>query len=447
MLFPSHEWLKRHQTKKLTKELMISQWTSLDKLRVIQSEKLYGFLKTVMKDVPFYKSYQHHLPTCHHDALSCLSQLPIIDKSDITKHFNELKSQKLRDCVMRKTGGSSGEPFEFLLSKRRISHDVAAKWRATKWWGVDIGDKELVIWGSQIEFQGQSLLKKIRDFALRSHFVSSEGLNSTKINQILKLIVTMRPKMLFSYPSILNVLANAQKESLNNSYWQNLKVAFVTSEMLEPFQKANIESAFGCKVANGYGGRDLGFIAHACMEGNLHLSFEDIVVEILDPKGRKCAPGMVGEIVVTHLSTQDFPFIRYRSGDYGSISYKPCACGRGLPILDKLDGRVSDLIYAKDSSIIHRSQLFKLISRYSSKITNFRFEQYSLEHAQLLYIGSGLSLDQLCQMEASFLSLLGSDVKLDIIHCQQMPELSSGKHKFIISHLAVNPPHKVRATA
>ncbi|MDS4059846.1 MAG: phenylacetate--CoA ligase family protein, partial [Candidatus Contendobacter sp.] len=94
-----------------------------------------------------------------------------------------------------------------------------------------------------------------------------------------------------------------------------IAVAFVTSERLYDDQREIIARIFGCRVANGYGARDAGFIAHECPSGGMHLSAEDIVVELIDQDGRPVQAGEAGEIVVTHLATRDFPLVRYRTGD------------------------------------------------------------------------------------------------------------------------------------
>ena len=100
-------------------------------------------------------------------------------------------------------------------------------------------------------------------------------------------------------------------------------------------------------MANGYGGRDAGFIAHECPQGGMHITAEDIIVEI-DRRRRpaRCTPGESGEIVVTHLATRDFPFIRYRTGDFGVLDTAACACGRGLPLLREIQGRTTDFVVA-----------------------------------------------------------------------------------------------------
>ena len=96
-----------------------------------------------------------------------------------------------------------------------------------------------------------------------------------------------------------------------------------------------------------------GFIAHECPAGGMHLTAEDIIVEIVDRDGHVLAPGQVGEIVVTHLATSDFPFIRYQTGDMGALSARLCGCGRGLPVLEEIQGRTTDFVVAADGTVMH----------------------------------------------------------------------------------------------
>ena len=88
--------------------------------------------------------------------------------------------------------------------------------------------------------------------------------------------------MVFGYPSALAHIAQhaaSRGQSLDDI---GVRVVFVTSERLYPEQRDLIARAFGCRVANGYGGRDAGFIAHECPAGSMHLTAEDIIVEIVD---------------------------------------------------------------------------------------------------------------------------------------------------------------------
>jgi len=127
-----------------------------------------------------------------------------------------------------------------------------------------------------------------------------------------------------------------------------IRVVFVTSERLYDHQRQTIERVFGCQVANGYGGRDVGFIAHQCPQGGMHITAQDIIVEIVDSEGQVLP---AGEIVITHLATADFPFIRYRIGDYGILLDTTCPCGRGSPLLKLTGAKIIEMIKTKSGKI------------------------------------------------------------------------------------------------
>jgi phenylacetate-CoA ligase len=173
----------------------------------------------------------------------------------------------------------------FNIGKKWISHDIAAKWRATRWWGVDIGDPEVVIWGSPIELKTQDRLRYLRDKILRTHLLPAFEMSDSRVDGFIRTIRSVRPKMLFGYPSAIAHIAARARTTGRDMNDLGIKVAFVTAEKLYAHQRDLIQETFGCRVANGYGGRDAGFIAHECPQGGMHISAEDIIVEIVDAAG------------------------------------------------------------------------------------------------------------------------------------------------------------------
>jgi phenylacetate-CoA ligase len=93
------------------------------------------------------------------------------------------------------TGGSSGEPLVFFIGKQRVTHDVAAKWRATRWWNVDIGDPEIVVWGSPIELGAQDRVKQLRDALMRTELLPAFEMSDTRLDSFLQRIRRRRPRM------------------------------------------------------------------------------------------------------------------------------------------------------------------------------------------------------------------------------------------------------------
>ena len=212
---------------------------------------------------------------------------------------------------------------------------MAAKWRATRWWGVDIGDREIVVWGSPIELGAQDRVRAWRDRLLRTELLPAFEMSEREARRLRRArSVARRPRMLFGYPSALALIArHAHATRLAHGRPRHPRRVRHLPSGCTTTSATTIARVFGCRVANGYGGRDAGFIAHECPTGGMHITAEDIVVEIVDGEGRPQPAGMAGEIVVTHLATRDFPFVRYRTGDIGVLDAGRCACGRGLPML------------------------------------------------------------------------------------------------------------------
>ena len=339
-----------------------------------------------------------------------LHALPLLTKADLRADPSRFTAQPHGPLTRYNTGGSSGEPLIFFTGLDRKSHDVAAKWRATRWWGADIGDRELVVWGSPIELGAQDRLRRVRDALLRSHLLPAFEMSPDKMGDYIDIIRALRPVMLFGYPSSLSMIAAHARDSGRQLDDLGIRVAFVTSERLYDDQRNIIRSVFGCPVANGYGARDAGFIAHECPSGRLHISAEDIVVETLRADGSPTATGEAGEIVVTHTGTADFPFVRYRTGDVGILSGERCPCGRGLPVLSKIEGRATDFVVAQDGTVMHGLALIYTV-RDLPGIERFKIEQLSINET-IVQIVAGPSFDAASEQRivSDFKARLGAGV-------------------------------------
>ncbi|MFK8027214.1 MAG: phenylacetate--CoA ligase family protein [Gammaproteobacteria bacterium] len=436
VLFPIHERLKKHTTVSARKQLEESQWLTPSELEQLQIKRLRELLIHANEHVGYYKNLfkQHHFEPEKIDSLAALTQLPLLTKSIIREHSEQLKSDIPDNLAKFNTGGSSGQPLVFYIGNERVSHDVAAKWRATRWWGVDIGDPELVVWGSPIELGAQDKVRLIRDKLLRTKLLPAFDMSDEKLRGFIEEIIRYQPKMLFGYPSALGRIAKYASDHAINMKNIGVKVVFVTSEYLYPEQRELIENCFGCKVANGYGGRDAGFIAHECPSGNMHITAEDIIVEIIDPQGQPVRIGESGEIVVTHLATRGYPFVRYRTGDIGVLDDKQCACGRGLPILKEIQGRTTDFVVSQSGSVMHGLALIYVL-REITCISEFKIVQETKDSTRIYLIVD----DEFNEMNKSdiikgFKARLGNDVDVIIECVDKIPAEKSGKFRYVISH-------------
>ncbi len=450
VLFPLHERLKRHDTVAVRCGLEQSQWWPRERIEAHQLQRLRTLLADVGAHVPYYRRRfgECGFKPARVHSLAALRHLPLLTKAEIRAHSDDFRHPQAGPLARLNTGGSSGEPLVFYIGKERVSHDVAAKWRATRWWGVDIGDREAVVWGSPIELGAQDRVRAQRDKLLRTQLLPAFEMTEAKLDGFVARLRAQRPRMLFGYPSALSHIAHhAQRRgvALNDL---GLRVAFVTGERLYDEQRATIERVFGCPVANGYGGRDAGFIAHQCPDGGMHLTAEDVIVEIIGNDGRPVPDGQPGEIVVTHLCTREYPFIRYRTGDWAVMSTQRCACGRGLPMLAEIQGRSTDFVVAQDGTVMHGLSLIYVL-RELPGVQGFRIVQESLALTRVQVVpGAEFGPQQELALVAGLRRRLGAHVQVAVERVAAIAPEKSGKHRYVISRVpadAVRPGEHVHA--
>lgn len=439
VLFPLHEKLKKHQTVAVRRDLERTQWLEPEQIRALQLERLRAFLTECGATVPYYRELFRSLDfdPRRTGAVSDLARLPLLTKDTIRREFDRLKSDRPEAMKLSSTTGSTGDPLRFYISNTRVSHDVAAKWRATRWWDVDIGDREMVIWSSQIELTKQDRIKQVRDWLLRSCLVPSTAMSTADMDRFIADIRAFRPTMLYGYPSSMTLIAQRAEKRAVRLDDLGTRVAFCTAEQLYPHQADVLRRVFGCPVADGYGGRDSGFIAHDCPKGRSHITAEEIVVEVVDERGQPLPPGVPGDVVVTHLSSTGFPFIRYKNGDIAVLDDGQCACGRGLPLLKEVRGRSNDVLLAEDGSMVHPVAI-AMVLRIMAGVNGFKVIQETLQHCRLQLV-----TDERFQRPTSEAKVrdtvrarLGAGVRLDIEYVDAIEPERTGKYRYVVSKVS-----------
>jgi len=436
LLFPLQEQFKRHTTVSVRRGMDDSESWAPERLEKLRLERLRRLLLRAQTQVPYYRAV---FAEAGFDAsrdvgsLDALARLPLLDKALIRRHSADLRAADAGDLARFNTGGSSGEPLIFYIGKERVSHDVAAKWRATRWWDVDIGDPEIVVWGSPIELGAQDRARAVRDRVMRTMLLPAFEMSEANLDAFVARIRARRPRMLFGYPSALSHIARHAERRGQRMDDLGIRVAFVTSERLYDEQREQIARIFGCAVANGYGGRDAGFIAHQCPHGGMHITAEDIIVEIVDAEGRPLPAGATGEIVVTHLASGDFPFIRYRTGDVGALSTRRCGCGRNLPMLEEIQGRSTDFLVAADGTVMHGLALVYIL-RDIEGMKAFKIIQESLLSTRVqVVLDPPLDPALAAHITRGVRARLGAQVEVTVERVAAIAPEASGKFRYVVS--------------
>jgi phenylacetate-CoA ligase len=148
-------------------------------------------------------------------------------------------------------------------------------------------------------------------------------------------------------------------------------------EMLPPDLRELCQEAWGVPLTDSYSAAEIGIIALQCPQSTAyHVQSEHVLVEILNPTGRPCAPGESGRVVVTPLHNFAMPLIRYELGDFAEVG-PPCVCGRGLPVLTRILGRRRNMLRVPDGSM-HWPSLPAKLWDWASPIRQFQLVQTTL---------------------------------------------------------------------
>ncbi len=433
---PAHEWLLGRRTFRYLRALERWQWISPDDLRSLQRRKLGELLRHTWAKIPFYRRRFHEagIDVCGADPSEALRRLPLLDKAQIRASFDDMLWHDAPGGLFQhNTGGSTGEPLIFCFDRRRQGYDQAARIRSHRWFGVNVGDPELYLWGSPIESSRTDWIRRKRDWLFNHRLLNAFHMSPQRLDDYLDEWDRFRPVCLFGYPSSIALFAEHARSRRRRLDTRRLRVVCVTGEVCYPQDHETIASYFGVPVADGYGSREAGFIAHECPMGNMHLTAENVIVEIVDD-GEPLAVGETGEIVVTHLDAYAMPFIRYRTGDVGRLKPGRCSCGRGLPMMDVVHGRTTDFLYLPDGNVKHAlSVIYPL--REMSGVRQFRVTQ----HEDFAVTVDVVRDDRAGRITRESVAngvrpVLGDQVPVHVQLVERIAATGSGKHRCVISH-------------
>ncbi len=435
-VYPLHERFLGRPTFRYLRELEASQWTSPNDLGRLQEDKLLALLRHAYANTVFYRRLilEAGIDVTGDDPFEMLSRLPLLDKGEIRRNVHSMLWHGAPGGIFPcHTGGSTGEPLTFYFDRRRQAYDQAARMRTHRWFGVDVGQRELYLWGSPIESNRTDALKRLRDTLFNERLLSAFSMSEDRMDEYIDELERFRPVCLFGYPSSLALLAQRARSRNRQITTPSLRAVFVTGEVCYPHHRQAIASCFRVPVADGYGSREVGFIAHECPKGGVHLTVENVVVEIV-ADGKSVPVGETGEIVVTHLDAYAMPFVRYRTGDVGRLIAGRCSCGRGLPLLDVVQGRTTDFLYLPNGDIKHALSIIYPL-RAMGGVRQFRVTQHE-DYA--------VTVDVVCDDNAARVTreavarsvrpVLGNQVGVRIEMVDRIPTVESGKHRCVISH-------------
>ncbi len=433
LVLPLGDLVRGYSVSKHLKFLQKSQWWSAEELKEFQNEKLRALIKHAYANVPYYHDLFNQIKLEPDDIRTTddLVKLPILTKEIVRKNFpHNIVARNIprRQLMLLGSSGSTGEPLQFYITKDSYSFNVACALRGWTWTGYRLGDKFVKV--SQNPRQG--LMNKIQDRMHRCEYVHSQSLTPRNIIDIVQIIRESKAKLVRGYPSTLYILS----EYIKKQGMSDIRAMAVTTtgEILFPYMRKLIESQFHCNVFDSYSGEGGANVSECETREAYHISAEYAVTEFINVERLK-AEGR-GEVASTDLWNYAVPFIRYNVKDIAGLSNRRCSCKRGLPVLDRIEGRDSDILITPSGKrlIVH---YFTGYFEWVSTVDQFQVVQQAPDKITLLLVpGNMFDQKEKDKIQRDMSEYVGPDVQFQVQIVDNIPLTRSGKRRFVISEVS-----------
>lgn len=315
-------------------------------LEALRVRRLKRMIAHCAREVPLYRELFRAAGVGPESLRSVadLARFPIPDRALIERDPSSIVAASFRAlyasgrATVRRSGGSSGGPrLEIHADPTSWSMLDGFYFRALFALGYSPLTPMAYFWGAPFENRGFNRIGLMPKIGVPAH-MDEDG-------QIL--ILEQNPGVFWYYhPTSLYALAQRFGSRLGAA-----RPACIVShaELLTDSMRAAIESAAGVPVYDQWGTSELNRMAWQCKEHcGYHVDADSFVLEILDGDGRPVKPGETGRAVVTGLINRMMPLVRYELGDLVVASDRRCACGRTLPMIERIEGRVKDVVVLPD---------------------------------------------------------------------------------------------------
>lgn len=395
------------------------------------------------QNVPYYRRWLREFSdweAC--DPREVLARLPVLTKASIRVDGGELRSADLneRHWYYNTSGGSTGEPVKLVQDADHKSRGTAIAHLVGTWAGKHVGERELCIWGSErdILHNGSGLFGAAKNFIRGVYLVNAFRMTEGDMVQCVQAINSLRVKLIVAYAqAIFEIASFADRKGLRVEPQQAIMTSAGT---LYPFMRQKLEKVFQCKVYNRYGSREVNTIACQCGQmSGLHVTPWSNYVEIVDKKGQRVEPGIVGDIVVTCLTNYAMPLVRYAIGDRAALTDRICCCGRRGQILESVQGRVVDCFRNQDGALID-GEYFTHLLYFRDWVRQFQIVQKTEDSLEFNIVAAheNWSRTELDVITAGCRAVMGQACQVRFNFVDRIDAESSGKYRYTKCEVRAN---------
>ncbi len=388
-----------------------------------QEQHLQTMVRHVYRNVPMYHELYGSLDPAlrTHPTLNDLPKFPVVLKSSyMGRPVEEYTDNSARvDGTWIKTSGTSGEPFTVLertdLSRTHFAASVVYRAFTShnpQWF---LHKPRIARIMTKSPYQENRLFITMSDF-----HADPEG--------TVERVRNFKPEILESYASILYDFARIVEVS-----GTPLPLTYLISggENMSEGMRAYFEKIFGCEAYNRYGMEEFTVVGMECAEHNgQHTNCESLIVEVVDEHGQPVHDGVSGRIVVTDLYNTAMPYVRYDTGDHGTMTWESCPCGNRAPRV-WLDGRYSAWL-SFDGKRINHLEYDLALDSFMNVILQYQVVKRSETDAVIMVVpGPGFSDAQQNKIIGNMQELLGTNVRVSVELVEKIPRVPRGKSQIV----------------
>lgn len=356
-------------------------------------------------------------------GIDAFDALPILTKRDVVEHLPEMlaRGHDPATTPLGHTGGSTGNPLTFYYNEEKHELMRAGMLRSYMLSGWQPGQKILNFWGARQDTVSGGVFGSAAwdDFIAAEKTLSAHEIDAAKLRGWADFIQDYRPTLLQGYASVLAALARFVIDA-KLAMPTSLIGVYSTAEVLTDMMRQTIESAFGCKVFNQYGSREIPNIACECRHGSMHVFSDMVWLESVDD-----------QLLVTSLTNRLMPMIRYANGDCGELLEEECSCGLPFPLMSMGMCRSNDFIVTLEGKRLHPS-FFNHLLYGRMEVREYQFMQEMPGKVTLRLVGVSPSEGAAASMKRA---VAAEGLLLEIETVPEIERTISGKHRFVISRL------------
>jgi len=328
---------------------------SRDELAQVQFERLQSTLNRVYRNVAFYRKQFNAISFEPGDMndLGELEKLPFTQSRDISAAYPyDLFAVPLREVVrVHSSSGATAKPIVVGYTRQDLYSWSQLVARVLTAGGVTADDViqvtlnyGLLTGGLGIHYGAERIGASV--------LPTSVGRTDRQV----KIMQDYRTTALVATPSYALVIADRMEKMGINRRTLSLKFALLAGEPWTEAMRKEMEERLYVKATDNYGLSEImgpGVSGECLCQAGMHLNEDHFIAEVVDPAtDERLESGKVGELVITTITKEAFPLVRYRTGDLCSLDYSPCACGRTLARMSRILGRTDEVQIIKGVNII-----------------------------------------------------------------------------------------------